>query len=288
MGLFSKKECARCGNKASLLTRKKLADGDYLCGDCVDECSEELTSEDFANMTVDDVDEHIEACEENDERYENEFQTTRTFHTQMVLRNKDIVYVDDNHGWWVNATRRNPDIFSFDQVGGCRLDLDTSLKDSDEREKISMWDHLGAYFGSMQYPGLPVPSPDEEIQSMYFVVNIVGHPYIHEVRIPVMDAIIPSEGDIRGGYEVAYQLMSFFNGRHDARQASSQQADMAAMAASAAASAVAAAQKNAASGGAGTSVGDVADQLIKLKQLVDAGILTQDEFDAKKKQLLGL
>lgn len=30
------------------------------------------------------------------------------------------------------------------------------------------------------------------------------------------------------------------------------------------------------------------DQLIKLKQLLDAGILTQEEFDAKKKQILGL
>lgn len=30
------------------------------------------------------------------------------------------------------------------------------------------------------------------------------------------------------------------------------------------------------------------DQLIKLKELLDAGILTQEEFDAKKKQILGL
>lgn len=30
------------------------------------------------------------------------------------------------------------------------------------------------------------------------------------------------------------------------------------------------------------------DELIKLKELLDAGILTQDEFDAKKKQLLGI
>ena len=34
--------------------------------------------------------------------------------------------------------------------------------------------------------------------------------------------------------------------------------------------------------------GDLTDQLVKLKDLVDAGILTQEEFDAKKKQLLGI
>ena len=30
------------------------------------------------------------------------------------------------------------------------------------------------------------------------------------------------------------------------------------------------------------------DELKKLKELLDAGIITQEEFDAKKKQLLGL
>ena len=36
------------------------------------------------------------------------------------------------------------------------------------------------------------------------------------------------------------------------------------------------------------SVSEAADDLLKLKELLDAGILTQEEFDAKKKQLLGL
>ena len=35
------------------------------------------------------------------------------------------------------------------------------------------------------------------------------------------------------------------------------------------------------------SVGEQLDA-VKLKELLDAGILTQDEFDSKKKQILGL
>jgi hypothetical protein len=35
-------------------------------------------------------------------------------------------------------------------------------------------------------------------------------------------------------------------------------------------------------------VGSVADELKKYKELLDSGIITQEEFDAKKKQLLGL
>ncbi len=31
-----------------------------------------------------------------------------------------------------------------------------------------------------------------------------------------------------------------------------------------------------------------ADKLVKFKSLLDAGVITQEEFDAKKKQLLGI
>ena len=37
-----------------------------------------------------------------------------------------------------------------------------------------------------------------------------------------------------------------------------------------------------------TNALSVADEIIKYKDLLDAGILTQEEFDAKKKQLLGI
>lgn len=38
----------------------------------------------------------------------------------------------------------------------------------------------------------------------------------------------------------------------------------------------------------GAVVQSLSDELMKLKQLVDSGILTRDEFDAKKKQILGI
>lgn len=41
--------------------------------------------------------------------------------------------------------------------------------------------------------------------------------------------------------------------------------------------------------GAGTNQAvSAADEIVKFKELLDQGILTQDEFDAKKKQLLGI
>lgn len=40
-------------------------------------------------------------------------------------------------------------------------------------------------------------------------------------------------------------------------------------------------------GASGSNV-SAADELIKFKELMDAGVITQEEFAAKKKQLLGL
>lgn len=37
-----------------------------------------------------------------------------------------------------------------------------------------------------------------------------------------------------------------------------------------------------------TSNFSAADELLKYKELLDAGVLTQEEFDSKKKQLLNL
>ena len=41
-------------------------------------------------------------------------------------------------------------------------------------------------------------------------------------------------------------------------------------------------------GSAPVANGSEAEQLKRLKDLLDAGVLTQEEFDAKKKQVLGL
>lgn len=63
-----------------------------------------------------------------------------------------------------------------------------------------------------------------------------------------------------------------------AQQLAAQQAQLDAMAAQQAAPAAPAAAPQS----------DVVAQLTQLKQLVDAGILTPEEFEAKKKQLLGI
>ncbi|MFC9539230.1 DUF4429 domain-containing protein [Lysinibacillus sp. NPDC056959] len=47
-------------------------------------------------------------------------------------------------------------------------------------------------------------------------------------------------------------------------------------------------KRHANSSPAQTSALSASDEIIKMKELLDAGILTQEEFDTKKKQLLGI
>jgi len=46
--------------------------------------------------------------------------------------------------------------------------------------------------------------------------------------------------------------------------------------------------RQSASGATGNSSGSATDEIKKYKELLDQGVITQEEFDAKKKQLLGL
>lgn len=73
----------------------------------------------------------------------------------------------------------------------------------------------------------------------------------------------------------------------EAQQVQDMQAQMAQMQAQMAAQQAPAAPAPAAPAAAG-GTDDIAAQLTQLKGLVDQGILTQEEFDAKKKQLLGI
>lgn len=302
MGLFSGKKCVRCGKKAGLLSRERLASGEYLCSDCVDLCSPELTSDDFHLLTLEEVEGHIKACRKDAKRYKNDFEASETIRVASGLSSMDVIYVDETHGWWVNATVDRPDIFTFGQIGGCRLELETSTVDEDDEEKdedksalLELLDGIEEI--SRHYEGLPVCPPGEKIEKMTFHISIVRHPPISEVCISLLDTAFPTESDIESGYDAARELMTFFKEKK-AEWKAQKKAKAAAGGGKAAGGAKGAKGGKAAGGARGGKAkgakaakpvdSDVTDQLLKLKQLLDAGVLTQEEFDAKKKQILGL
>lgn len=254
MGLFDKKMCCICGSKAGMLTRQKIKD-DYICGDCRGKCSPQMTWRQFEAMSPADVKAHMEYVVHNEENYKNFFNETYTINSGILGRTP-VVSVDENNGWWVPAGTAKPDILTFDQVITTRLELDTRRLTDEERQKPNR--------ARMPMPpyGMPGCASDEEITSMKMIVQ-VNHPWISEVTLTVMNALMVTEGDIRAGYECARQIMDYFN-----RKAATVRTAQAAQ------------PKNSGS--------DPAEMIRKFKELLDMGAITQEEFDAKKKQLLNL
>lgn len=135
-----------------------------------------------------------------------------------------------------------------------------------------------------------------------FAVELtLAHPYWHsfreEIGAPDFDSYNPStaeylneyEDDVNALYELAAALLHIMDASGTeqwdedpyAASASAASADSASVAAAAAAAAVAAVQQSAAPV-------DTVAEIQKYKALLDAGVLTEEEFAAKKKQLLGI
>ncbi len=267
MGLFDKKVCELCGAKAGLISRTKIQDGDYICGDCRKKMSSLTTG--FSEMSLDDVKEQIRLKEENDRRYQTDFVNSRQFD---IDARHPVMAVDDEHGEFVILTDKNPDIFSFDDIASYNVDLKTQYLSEEERKKNTGLSGLLDYllsddFGS-RFPDLPSVSRNYKITGMYFQINFKANPFHAEkVRIDMLPSWSNSEVEIEKAYICSndiYQCIKEY--KEESRSMRRAQAT--------------GADNGAAAGGM--------EQIKQLKELLDMGAITQDEFDAKKKQILGL
>ena len=213
MGLFSRKECANCGGKAGIIMRQKIADGSYLCGKCLENCSEELTPADYGRMTLDAYRRHIE-----ERSAPVEFSATIDFKNGF----RDLLLADDDRKLWKNASRSKPDVFRYDQAVGCQVKIGTRKLRDDEKGSVSSAAAspaarglIGALAGAAGvnlggFPGLPQCRPDEKVTEMKVIVT-VNHPVISEVVIQVMPySANASDAAVNDAYQAAYNIYRFF------------------------------------------------------------------------------
>ena len=236
MGLFEKKECALCGGKAGLLTRHKIQGGAYICGDCRAKMSPNTSG--ISDLSLDDVKEQIARKEENDRRFNEEFNMTR------------VVMIDNKH---------------------------PSTMSEEEKKKKEGWAGLLDFllsddFGS-RYPGLPRCPRGCKITGMYFEIFLGDNDLNAEkFRIDLIPGWSNSESEIEKAYACAYEMTELINAQKN--RSSDTQYDAGSSAGNA----------EAAAGGSSNPY----EEVKQLKDLLDMGAITQEEFDAKKKTLLGL
>ena len=161
--LFEKKECSICGGEIGLLGNRKLEDGN-MCKSCAAKLSPWFS--DRRQSTVDEIKEQLDYREANREKVAS-FRITRT------LGERTKVLLDEDAGLFMvtaakNLEEANPDVLSFSDVTGCKLDIDESRTEIEYEDK----DGERKSFNPRRYA---------YSYDFYIVIN-VNNPYFNEIR----------------------------------------------------------------------------------------------------------
>ena len=172
--LFSKKECSVCGSEIGLLGNRKLEDGN-LCKNCAAKLSPWFS--DRRQSTVSEIQQQLSYREANQEK-------VAAFHITRTLGEKTRVLLDEDAGLFMvtsakNLQEANPDVLSFSDVTGCRLDIDESKTEIEYRnaegERQSFTPRRYAYS-----------------YDFYIVIN-VNNPYFNEIRFKLNSSAVDND-----------------------------------------------------------------------------------------------
>lgn len=260
MGLFSKKDdCPICGNAVKGLFNAKIKDKIVLCQDCSRKIKMDTTMLPF--QSVDDIKAHLAYREENRQKFAS-FSVSRE---QKV--NGNLLRIDDDQKLWYFAPKNatNPPLFRFDEV------IDYEL--TEDGETITKGGLGSAVAGGVLFGGVGAivgaTTGAKKTKALVKSINLritLNNKYIKLVNIE----LIPMSTNCKAGsltykaYKItADHLISMLDSM--IRQAQDANRPVSAP----------------------TQLSG-ADEILKYKQLLDSGIITQEEFDAKKKQILGI
>lgn len=263
MGLFGKKKiCAVCGGKVGFLGYK-LAGGEFLCSDCRTKCTPG-SNLDFNNMTSYDIEANMKVAEANKAKGTDEFTATREFFTGADY-DKPILAVDETHGWFMDTSKNDGWVYNLDDISSYNMRINTSEKSEDEKEDVGFLEWLFEPDFYSAYPELPQCRSDEKIVGAYLKIRFRDNELgVDDIELDVFPGLFTDEDDVRAAYTCCHDFYEFMDSYRSNNYCYE------APAASSAPSS------------------DDMDTLKKLHDLLEAGILTQEEFDAKKKQILGL
>lgn len=166
MGLFDKKICMLCGEKASLLTKLKLSDG-FLCSSCKKQLSDFTSG--WSQRTFADVQNHLQARAQN-------AQMLTQFRPSMQGGTDGMVRFDPNLGRFIFAFGRdfeqgNPTLFQANQLVDFYIEPDVNVFSEDEDED-GIPDH-------MRRPANLATSEDMNTMNLQQTVNaLAGGQYL--------------------------------------------------------------------------------------------------------------
>ena len=193
--LFDKKECSICGGEIGLLGNRKLEDGN-MCKSCAARLSPWFS--DRRQSTVDEIKAQLDYREANQEKVAS-FRITRT------LGERTKVLLDEDAGLFMvtaakNLEEANPDVLSFSDVTGCKLDIDESRTEIEYEDK----DGERKSFNPRRYA---------YSYDFYIVIN-VNNPYFNEIRFKLnSESVDNGEETLLDGPDAMRRPRGGFGGR---------------------------------------------------------------------------
>lgn len=254
MGLFGTKDnCSICGGKPK--GASKLRDG-IICRECRILCSNGIT--DTLNLSVSDIKEHLQYRKENKERL-NSFDATDSAGLYLKINAESKTFIVPNGD--KKYMEHNVDVFNFSDVVDYEYveDGETVSKGGIGAAVVggAVFGGVGAIVGS----NVGKKKSSTVVNSMYIRMSLQNK-WVKQIKINLIYTETKKNGII---YNVCKQAADKIASLLDfiVKQSTSVIPPM-------------------------QTTESSADEILKFKNLFDTGIITQEEFDAKKKQLLGL
>lgn len=269
MGLFSndKKPCPICGEATPRLLATHIADRIPICSDCSAKIS--LISSQVGALSVEGLKAHLAQREENRKILTDTFRPNKKLSIGWTTLNIDEANRMFTLPLNMCGDTKNPPVFKFDELIGYEV-----IEESYIIERFSQGDMAPQYTPMMNAPIIQINTGNQEEKnetiSRSFKINLF-------LTNSCWDRIETSAG-IASGNRLNFQreyskqlgeihtvtaILAYIMGAGGARGANQ-------------------------SHGGQSDASDIANDIKKFKELLDGGIITQEEFNAKKKQLLGI
>lgn len=260
MGLFgNKEECPICGLPAKGMFNIKIKNNLTLCKGCSKKISMEKSMQQF--QSVEDINEHLAYREENCHLFKKFSPTNEVLCGIFCFRE------DSQMGKWYYSVEKkpeNPELFGYDEI----IDYEFT----ENGEQVLKGGLGAAATGGILLGGVGaiVGSNVGKKRSRTIVTSMqVRISLSNKYRNQILIELLPLNSELKAGsaqyntYKLqADKLVSFLDGLCS--------------------------KANISQSALNQPPKSEADEILKYKNLLDAGAITQEEFEAKKKQLLGL
>ncbi|MEE3334238.1 MAG: SHOCT domain-containing protein [Ruminococcus sp.] len=265
MGFFSKEKCILCSAEAGALARTKLNNGSFLCSNCVAKTGlcQGFSLDSLKGLSLDEIKERIRIhaidMDENSKRLSS-FSAT--------FKVGGYIWFDDNHNWFlfpkgtISPKIDNCYVFKYDEI----VDFEV-LEDGTIITKGGLGKALigGALFGLAGAIAGGTSKKTKDVCTKLEIKITTNNSDRPIVYLNLLHAETKKNSFVyKQTSKTVQDILSKFQIVVDKLE---QEKDI---------------LKNE------SSTIDVANEIKKFKELLDMGAITQEEFDAKKKQLLGL